>query len=41
MTTYMNSSNLQVFEFGDYAIENWVAKARWQVSELQQKVKSL
>jgi len=35
MTTYMNSSSLQVFEFGDYAVENWVAKAKWQVSDLQ------
>ena len=41
MTTYMNSSNLQVFTFGDYAVENWIAKAKWQVSELQQKAKNL
>jgi hypothetical protein len=41
MTTYMNSSNLQVFEFGDYSVENWIAKAKWQVSDLQQKYKAL
>ena len=41
MTTYMSSSNLQVFEFGDYSVENWIAKAKWQVSDLQQKYKAL
>jgi hypothetical protein len=41
MTTYMNSSNLQVFELGEYAVENFVAKAKWQISELQNKLKVL
>ena len=34
MTTYMHSSTLVVFEMSDYAVENFLAKAKWQVGDL-------
>jgi hypothetical protein len=34
MTAYMSSSNMYVFELGEYAVENFLAKAKYEVNEL-------
>ncbi len=39
MSTYMHSSNLWVFEIGEYAVENFLAKAKQSFTDLQQKVR--
>jgi len=41
MTAYMSSSNLFVFELGEYAVDNFLAKAKFQVSELQNKARAI
>ena len=41
MTAYMSSSSLYVFELGEYAVENFQAKAKFQVSELQNKARAI
>lgn len=39
MTTYMNSSSLLLFKIGDYAIENYTAKAKGEITDLQRRSK--
>lgn len=39
MSTYMHSSNLWVFEMGEYAVENFIAKANQNYTDLQAKIK--
>lgn len=34
MNTYMHSSSLFAFELGEYPVENFIAKAKWEISEL-------
>jgi hypothetical protein len=34
MSTYMHSSNLWVFEIGEYAVENFLAKAKQNYTDL-------
>ncbi len=41
MTSYMNSSALLVFEFGEYPVERSVSKAQQTISDLQQKAKAI
>ena len=41
MTAYMNSSSLEVFEFGEYPVDRFVSKAQQTISDLQQQVKAI
>ena len=41
MNTYMNSSNLWVFEIGEYPVEKLIEKAKQKIADINLKIRAL